>query len=420
MAELLDYTKIFVPGGYPSYTYNPRQTLNLENKVESVLHNLCKLVVVTGHTKSGKTVLVRKILPRDNAIWIDGGGIGSEEDFWVTIVDQLELFQGVEIQKTSSTNTEVSGDLSVEGNILIAKGRGEIGGSISDDTGTASTQSRAVSSKVVALKKLLSTKKPIVIDDFHYLPHDLQGSVVRALKPLIFDGLPVILIAIPHRRYDAIRVEKEMTGRIFPVDIPLWEIPELTFIPETGFSLLDLQLKDAATKYLAKESIGSPHLIQEFCREICKIHPPEENRKDFDVTVDELERAFKETAETIGRPIFEKLARGPRQRSDRIARKLKDGKEIDIYELVLHALSHIKPGLVKLEYEDLRSAIKEICLPESVPQIQEVARVLKYMSEIAATDQSSTPVIDFDEESKTLYITDPFFAFYLRWGDINR
>ena len=33
------------------------------------------------------------------------------------------------------------------------------------------------------------------------------------------------------------------------------------------------------------------------------------------------------------------------------------------------------------------------------------------MASIAATDQSSTPVIDFEEHEKKLHITDPFFAF---------
>jgi hypothetical protein len=43
----------------------------------------------------------------------------------------------------------------------------------------------------------------------------------------------------------------------------------------------------------------------------------------------------------------------------------------------------------------------------------------KHMTTIAATDQSSTPVIDFEDADKRLHITDPFFAFYLRWGDMG-
>jgi hypothetical protein len=85
----------------------------------------------------------------------------------------------------------------------------------------------------------------------------------------------------------------------------------------------------------------------------------------------------------------------------------------------LHGLAFIRPGLVSLEYEDLRSAIRDVSAAQ-IPQLQEVARVLKHMATIAATDQSSTPVIDFEEEEKKLHITDPFFAFYLRWGELAR
>jgi len=81
------------------------------------------------------------------------------------------------------------------------------------------------------------TYNPLVVDDFHYIPRDMQGSIVRALKPLIFNGLPVVIIAIPHRRYNALKVEKEMTGRISPIEIPIWSDAELQFISDTGFGL---------------------------------------------------------------------------------------------------------------------------------------------------------------------------------------
>jgi len=415
MSNDIKYFDIFVPGGYPAFTYNPRTTLALEEKVSSALNNLCKLVIVTGHTKSGKTVLVHKILPREKAIWVDGGGIKSEDDFWSLIINGLNLFQTTEIKQATNSSGEISGEILGEGNIFVAKGGGKIGGKIMGSEEKATTISRTVTSMVAALNGLREYHIPLVIDDFHYLPKEIQGSIVRALKPLIFEGVPIVIIAIPHRRYDAVKVEKEMTGRILPVNIPLWEESELSFIPEKGFSILGVILDKELITDLACQSIGSPHLIQEFCREICKINPDNLGLVSSNI----LQKVFATTAETIGRPIFEKLARGPRSHSDRIKRKLKTGQEVDIYGLVLHGLSNIKPGLVTLEYEDLRSAIKEICIPENVPNVQEVARVLKHMAQIAATDQSSTPVIDFDEQDKRLHITDPFFAFYLRWGNID-
>jgi hypothetical protein len=171
---------------------------------------------------------------------------------------------------------------------------------------------------------------------------------------------------------------------------------------------------------LAGESIGSPHLMQEFCRGVCRTLHVERGSTLSELSIDDevLESIFSDTAETIGRPIFEKLARGPRQRTDRVERELKDGQTVDIYQLVLHALAHIRPGLVSIEYEELRSAIRDVSASQ-IPQLNEVARVLKHMATIAATDQSSTPVIDFEDEEKKLHVTDPFFAFYLRWGELS-
>src|SRR5690348_3072382 len=42
------YQDIFVPGGFPRHTYNPRVELQLEAKLAEAKENLCKLVTVTG------------------------------------------------------------------------------------------------------------------------------------------------------------------------------------------------------------------------------------------------------------------------------------------------------------------------------------------------------------------------------------
>lgn len=414
----LKYTDVFVPGGYPKHTYNPRASLELESKVGSVLENLCKLAVITGHTKSGKTVLVQKVLPRDEAAWIDGGGITNEEDFWSTLLEQLDLFQTATYSDSEISTSSIASELSAEGGIFVAKGGVKLNTKLEDSGSDTETRTRTLSARSAGLTGLRKLRTPLVIDDFHYLPKALQGNIVRALKPLIFDGVPVVIIAIPHRRYDAIKVEKEMTGRILSVNVPSWSHDELCYIPIEGFSLLNRALGKDVLDKLADEAIGSPHLMQEFCREICKAHLLGDEDL-LSISDKKLNDVLIKTAETtIGRPIFEKLARGPRQRSDRIPRTLKTGQKVDIYGLVLGGLAHRRPDLITLEYEDLRTAIKEICMPENVPNLQEVARVLKHMAEISATDESSTPVIDFDEEEKVLHITDPFFAFYLRWGNV--
>ncbi len=413
------FTEIFVPGGFPKHTYNPRKERALEDRLSAVKDNLFKLAIITGNTKSGKTVLVRSVLPPEESIWIDGGTIGEEEDFWTAVIDQLELYQSVENAKAKTHKAELGAEGTAEGSLYVVSGKATLKGTLSDATENAEKQTRSISSRVAAISGLHSRKIPLVVDDFHYISKELQGTIVRAIKQPIFDGLPVVFIAIPHRRYDALKVEKEMTGRVHPIDVPLWSRDELTFIPSQGFSLLRSKLDASTTTQLATEAIGSPHLMQDFCRTLCRQFgiTTEAEGKAVDLTRAQIEGVYREVAETIGRPIFEKLARGPRQRTDRNKRALKSGREVDIYGLVLEALAHLKPGLITLEYEDLRTAIKEVSVKDP-PQLHEVARVLKHMAIIASSDQSSTPVIDFEEEDKQLHITDPFFAFFLRWGNL--
>jgi len=413
---LIRYQEVFVAGGFPKHTYNPRADLQLENQLRESRENLCKLVTVTGQTKSGKTVLVRSVLPREECAWVDGGTVSAEDDFWQVVLEQLDIFQTTEEEAGAGTTSTIAGKGRAAANFIVAKGSAEVGAEIANTRSKSRARSRAVSARVAALRGLKNAQVPVVIDDFHYLPKETQGEIVRALKQPIFDGLPVIIIAIPHRRYDAVRVEKEMTGRIMSVDVPSWSEGELTFIPDTGFRLLDLQFGSMLAKRIATEAIGSPHLAQDFCRTICRIAGVGDGKARIDGI--DVERVFRDVADTVGRPIFDKLARGPRQRSDRIPRKLKDGRVVDIYELVLHALAHLRPGLVSLEYEDLRAAIRDVS-DTQIPHLHEVARVLKHMATIAASDQSSTPVIDFEEDEKKLHITDPFFAFYLRWGQLG-
>lgn len=419
---VLRYTDVFVPGGFPLYTYNPRSGLQLEERLGEVKHNLCKLVTITGHTKSGKTVLARTVLPAEDAIWVDGGSIAGEDDLWSLILEYLDIGQETSnesrAEETSKSGGKIGGGIGLFGSGAKAEANSEAGRT----RGEVTRQLRTVSARIAALTGLRRTPRPLVIDDFHYLSRELQGSIVRALKPLIFDGLPVVIIAIPHRRYDAMKVEREMTGRIESIEIPAWTLVELEFIPEKGFGLLNRLLRSSETKRLADEAIGSPHLMQDFCRGICKrlgLVETSATRREVVVNEDTRDVVLRDVAASIGRPIFEKLARGPRQRSDRLQRELKGGEQVDIYELILRALAHLRPGLVSLEYEDLRSAIRQVSASQ-IPQIHEVARVLKHMATIAASDQSSTPVIDFEEDEKKLHVTDPFFAFFLRWGDLHR
>jgi len=418
-------SKVFVPGGLPVLTYNPRKELKLEENIEKAKDNLCKLLIVTGATKSGKTVLVKNIFPKEKCVWFDGGSFSSEDDFWTDIITQLDGFPDISLTTENDSINRGRAKGKAELTLPIPfPGMPTIGGEAEYEherkKSLSKTKSRKGSLKTIAIKLMEDKSTPLIIDDFHYIPREKQASIVRAIKSLIFEGLPVIFIAIPHRRFDAIKVEKEMTGRVENVVIPPWKNHELAKIASTGFPLLNLDVSQKFINKLVNQTISSPHLMQEFCKELCHLHEIEETSKEIVEINNEtiLPELFSKVASATGKVMFEKLSKGPRQRTDRLKRPTADGEQPDIYGLVLKALSNLKPGLDKVDYEELRKEIKEISI-DKAPEAHEVSRVLEYMSKIASSDESSTPVLDYEKDDRILHITDPFFAYYLRWGTIS-
>lgn len=259
--------KVFVPGGMPIITYVPRTERDLENKLNSATDNLCKLVTLTGATKSGKTVLANRIFPRasGDSIWIDGGTVDSEESFWREIHAQIKEDEDLQSQVGDSDQRSLALELSGEAGLkIIAKAAGK-GSTAKINTFSTSKQMKPVQGiKARTIRMLRESEKPLIVDDFHYLDRKFQGSIVRALKPLVFEGHPVIFIAIPHRRYDVVRVEKEMTGRVLSIPVPSWTDQELFQIAQAGFPKLDIVIDTRISKRLASEAYGSPILCRNF------------------------------------------------------------------------------------------------------------------------------------------------------------
>lgn len=266
----LRMTKVFIPGGFPTVTYIARKEKQLEARVSAAQDSLAKLVVVTGATKSGKTVLVDKVFPQDSSIWIDGGAINDENSFWDMIVEKADLFTEKEYIEQDMETSTIEAEGSVEGNVLVVKGSTTIKGGVGVENVLGKNYKRAITSKVAAISMLQTEEIPLVVDDFHYIDKKIQKSIVRALKAPIMHGLPVIFIAIPNRKYDAVEVEREMTGRIENIEMPAWEEDELRSIAVQGFKALNIKVSSDLITRLSQSAYGSPFLMQEFCRTLCE------------------------------------------------------------------------------------------------------------------------------------------------------
>jgi hypothetical protein len=411
---------VFISGGQPTITYNPRERLNLEGKLEEYLDMGHKILAITGPTKSGKTVFVRSKLNSENSCWISGGQIGSLDNFWEAIIARYDGF--TDYIETNINSTEVKEGSGKNGGVdfKIIKASGNTSSTESSTTGVSNSRSRKLS-PIITSTLLLSDniKNPLIIDDFHYIAPGTQGNIIRYLKELIFNGLRVIIISVPHRAYDAVKVEKEMTGRLTQMEIPIWEKEELECIMQLGFNELNVEVPQEVIDSFAKESFGSPHLTQDFCYKFCHkndIRGTLESKKTLEKLKSESE-FFREFASDASKVAFICLSKGPLHRTDRKERTFIDGNTGDIYQAILLAIAKTGPK-TSITYGEIKSALSYI-LKGQVPDVREITRVFDMMTTISKKYTQGEPIVEYDTVERTLHISDPFFAYYLRWGTLT-
>lgn len=227
----------------------------------------------------------------------------------------------------------------------------------------------------------------------------------------------MVLLAIPHRRYDAIRVEQEINGRVLQIEIPPWSIDDLRLIPWLGFKALHAELAEPIVTSLAAEAVGSPHLAQEFCQQMCRQLDLTQTlliKRTYALEEIDLHSVFRDVARNASRTVFDGLAKG---RSGRVRklRYLADGTAVDTYDVVLRAVANLRPNVGMIEYVEIARSLRAL-LADGPPALREVSRVLETMSTISANDDASCRPLDWEKDARRLHISDPFFAFFLKWG----
>lgn len=413
-------TDIFTPGGQPSVTYVARSELGLEASLRKATALATTIVSLTGATKAGKTVLCRSVMEPYEYVWIDGGQVKSEEGLWNKVCTELQV--PLELREAQggnaglNTGAEFGADAAPLG--TGTKFKISLGGSRLKTFDEARTY--RLDGPSAAIDHLLQNRIALIIDDFHYLNEDVRAETIKSLKGAVFRGLKVVLLSTPHRAFEALKAEPEVTGRFKHIAVPDWSIQHLEKIATSGFKALNINCPESIIKEFAKEAEGSPLLMQQFCWNICydlgfesaKVGT-QEIPQDFDTKT-----IYREVAKDAGLPVYERLKRGPQTRTERIPRPLVGGGTADIYQAILMAIAATGPA-EKLTYDQIRSSLNTI-LVDKVPQKLEVSNALNHLAAIDAEGSKERRALDWNAEDLELVLVDPFFRFYLRWEVAHR
>ncbi len=412
--------EVFTPGSFPKRTYVERAGEMLERNLRDAIDTPGQIVSLIGPSKSGKTVLVENVVGIDELITITGAGITSADDIWTRVLDWMESPLSTDV--TSTTSGAVSVEGKVTGGVgipLVAKADAEVGGhaELGHERGTSSSFGRGGLNQVV--REIANSDYVVLVDDFHYMPREVQAEAAKSLKEAVRLGVKVCTAAVLHRGDDLVRANPELRGRVRAVDLKYWKPEDLRQIAAVGFEALNVEMDQEFIDVLVLEAAGSPQLMQLLCLQACFVL----NVRGYSlvratVTVSpEQRRAILEQASTATdfRSLIDVLDAGPKTRGqERKLYTFRDETSGDVYRAVLKAVAHDPPRLA-FAYTNLLERTAMVCKGES-PVGSSVVGTCLHMGRLAQEKFPRERAIDWDEQKLILDIPDPYLLFYLRWS----
>src|SRR6185437_16203709 len=90
MGGRMKVTDVFTPTGVPTVTYVTPHNRDLERQLRDALATPGQIVSLSGPSKSGKTVLINKVISRDNLIAVSGAAIKDATVLWDRILNWMD------------------------------------------------------------------------------------------------------------------------------------------------------------------------------------------------------------------------------------------------------------------------------------------------------------------------------------------
>jgi hypothetical protein len=389
IAKKLISSEVFKPFNFPNHTYITRESKNgidYEDRLNLALNISGTLISINGASKMGKSVLCDKVIPFERQVSVSGVDFSSNEDFWDIIAKKI----GLPLEGYFTENKQIA----------------------PNEKHSKTETFKLTKDRVI--NHFIEENKVLILDDFHYAPRDAQIKTAYHLKDAIRKGFKAIIISLPHRSDAPIRNNSDLAGRLSLIDIESWKINDLKEIIKKGFCELNINISNEITEQIAIESLTSPQLTQYICLSICMLLKID-SCEVTEVKEDILERAYKYTTSNFGYlDVVNLLSRGPLSKGKkRNTYDTKSGCKMDLYQLVVESLAE-NPPLMGLTIDEIKDRVNNLINDKNKPDRQKIKNTITQMEKIIVDKDNLYKV--FECKDDMVYITEPLFLFFLRWG----
>lgn len=411
-------SEVFTPGKLPAVTYVEQHLVERSKLLADALETDGVVISLSGPSKSGKTVFIEANIGRDRLVQVTGAGVDSPDKLWNRVFEIIGTNLPQSETTTSGYKVGVTGKVGAKTSVLVAGASGEAGASGGWSRTNSLQTAPAVDHLQLLISELRNTGFVVFIDDFHYIPSEVQVEISNQIKEAVRNGVIFVVASVPYHSDDAVRANPDLRGRLVKIDFDYWDNESLSQIGELGFLHLNVNIHSDFLLQLAAEAAGSPQLMQSLCLTACfelDVRETLTELTEVSLPGDIYPRVCTRVAATSDySSTSAKMREGPKTRGqDRKSYLLKTDEIFDVYPLILKAIS-LDPPELTIRYANLQARIENLCSGEQ-PSGSSVAGACNHMASIA-NESENRIVIEWDSSSDVLDLRDPYLLFYLRWG----
>ncbi|WP_156369484.1 hypothetical protein [Duganella sp. Leaf126] len=381
-----------------------------------------KQIIVYGASKQGKTALVKKYINYEENIVISLSPRSTLKDIYQSILRKSGVSLKISYTEGTGDVSKVKSKASIQGAVaLIMKAKVEIGldkesNSKTDEKYDEIQFNLELPDDVADIVNRLGQKKVIILENFHYLPEDLQRAFSFDLRT--FQDLKVrfVILGIWKEANRLAQFNGELQDRIVEVPVEPWLDSDFRRIINNGSSLLNIMFTEQVINECIVNSFESVGVFQELLKSTCQ-ECDVLKKSSHQVIIDNMGAVktaiLKKTAEYSGRHLrsLEAIASG----NGAVIQKDCPLPYFLQYYIVMYILDIGLEGFNGgVSRESLLHAIKEKHHRKDDLKGAQLTAVLKGLTELQSGKGISPPVIAYDSNSRQLKVVDSTFYFFLK------
>lgn len=261
---------VFTPATAADINYISRK--EIDSVLASEMSTPGKQIVVYGHSGSGKTSSVRKLLKDSgyNYIRTHCESNTTFEQLILNAFDALDIF--VLTEKTRKVTTAFKGEIGIEYKSI----KKSIGKEYTTEDGASMKRLLPPQLTPQKLAQFLGVGKIVwLIEDFHKISEQEKKRIADVIKIFVdnandYDTSKVICIGVCQSAHELLQLEPNLKSRVSEISIPLLRDEEIKSIVMNGFSLLRVEATPSLVEKLVYYSDRLGASAHQMSMDICK------------------------------------------------------------------------------------------------------------------------------------------------------